>query len=93
MCIRDSQLPQELYPDGTAIMNTLQQIAGAIGTAVAVSFMSFGQAKYIATTANPTASESVTQALTAGIQTSFFFVFAMAIIAFICTLLIKRVKV
>ncbi|MBW7456661.1 DHA2 family efflux MFS transporter permease subunit, partial [Paenibacillus sepulcri] len=26
-----NQLPREFYPDGTAIMNTLQQVAGAIG--------------------------------------------------------------
>lgn len=33
-----NQLPPELYPHGTAIMNTLQQVAGAIGTAVEFQF-------------------------------------------------------
>ncbi|MBJ8192610.1 MFS transporter, partial [Bacillus cereus] len=37
-----NQLPAEMYPDGTAIMNTLQQIAGAIGIAMAVSVMTSG---------------------------------------------------
>ncbi|KAF9116221.1 hypothetical protein BGX30_005996 [Mortierella sp. GBA39] len=41
-----NQLPREYYPDGTAIMNTLQQVAGAIGTALAVSVMSAGQEHY-----------------------------------------------
>lgn len=30
-------LPEKLYPDGSAIMNTLQQVAGAIGTAAFVT--------------------------------------------------------
>lgn len=37
-----NQLPLEYYPHGTAIMNTLQQVAGAIGTALAVSIMTSG---------------------------------------------------
>ncbi|WP_010290188.1 DHA2 family efflux MFS transporter permease subunit [Kurthia massiliensis] len=34
-----NQLPQRLNPHGTAINNTLQQVAGAIGTAVMVTIM------------------------------------------------------
>ncbi|GAB0170044.1 DHA2 family efflux MFS transporter permease subunit [Lysinibacillus sp. CTST325] len=34
-----NQLPQIMNPHGTAINNTLQQVAGAIGSAVMVSFM------------------------------------------------------
>ena len=30
-------LPRSLYPDGSAIMNTLQQVAGAVGTALFVA--------------------------------------------------------
>lgn len=30
-------LPRNLYPDGSAIMNTLQQVAGAVGTALFVA--------------------------------------------------------
>lgn len=37
-----NQLPPALYPHGSAIMNTVQQVAGAIGTAVAISIMSVG---------------------------------------------------
>ncbi|MDH2452426.1 hypothetical protein PQ796_17965 [Priestia megaterium] len=35
-----NQLPKQLYPHGTAIMNTLYQVSGAIGTALFVSIMS-----------------------------------------------------
>src|SRR5690625_7782400 len=34
-----NQLPRELYPDGTALINTLQQVSGAIGTAVSITIM------------------------------------------------------
>ena len=35
-----NQLPQRLYPHGTAMNNTLNQVAGAIGTALLVTVMS-----------------------------------------------------
>lgn len=38
-----NQLPKKLYPHGTAIMTTLQPVAGAIGVSVFVSIMSARQ--------------------------------------------------
>src|SRR5581483_6758205 len=35
-----NQLPARLYPHGTAMNNTLQQVAGAIGSALLVTVMS-----------------------------------------------------
>ena len=46
-----NQLPRQLYPDGTAVMNTLQQVSGAIGTAVAITIMSSTQKAYLANAA------------------------------------------
>lgn len=57
-----NQLPREYYPDGTAIMNTLQQVAGAIGTAVAVSIMSAGQESYYTTHPGGNPIEALTAA-------------------------------
>ncbi|GAA1808842.1 MDR family MFS transporter [Nesterenkonia flava] len=37
-------LPQELYSHGSAVLNTLQQLAGAIGTAALVAVMGLGAA-------------------------------------------------
>ena len=39
-------LPDEKTPDGTAVINTLQQLFGAVGTAVASTVISIGQEKY-----------------------------------------------
>ena len=48
-----NQLTPDLYPHGTALFNTLQQVAGAIGTAIFISKMSSGTTKYMESSANP----------------------------------------
>ncbi|CAI6225805.1 Lincomycin resistance protein LmrB [Bacillus subtilis] len=88
-----NQLPREFYPDGTAIMNTLQQMAGAIGTAVAVSIMAAGQHDYMSTVKNPADPAVIPQALTAGVQHAFVFTMIVAIIGLIGAFFMKRVKV
>ena len=75
-------------------MNTLQQIAGAIGTAVAISIMSAGQAGYISTHgADPTDPAVISQALTAGVQNAFLLALAASIVGLVVSFFIKRVKV
>lgn len=88
-----NQLPRHLHPDGTAFMNTLQQIAGAIGTAVAVSILSKGMASYLSTSANPTALEETAKGMAAGSQNALVFSFIVAIVGFIVSLFIKNVRV
>jgi len=41
-----NQLPRRLYPHGTAMNNTLNQVSAAIGTAMIISFMSIRQQSY-----------------------------------------------
>lgn len=88
-----NQLPRELYPDGTAIMNTLQQVAGAIGTAVAISIMSSGAESFMSTVEDPANPLNPLLAFTSGVQDAFIFAIVMAIIGFIISLFIKRAKV
>ncbi|MDC7125882.1 MAG: MDR family MFS transporter [Spirochaetales bacterium] len=45
-----NQLPPELYPHGTAISNTLQQIGGAFGTSLFIAIMSLHQNKVLTET-------------------------------------------
>ena len=77
-----NQLPRELYPDGTAIMNTLTQVAGAIGTAIAVTIMSI------------TASGAVepTQGMIDGVQNSITFGLVIAVIGLVLSFFIKNVR-
>lgn len=88
-----NELPRELYPDGTAIMNTLQQVAGAIGTAVAISIMSAGAANFMNNVADKANPLNQLLAFTEGIQNGFVFAIIVAVIGFIISLFIKRVKV
>lgn len=88
-----NQLPKKYYPSGTAIMNTLQQIAGAIGTAVSVSIMSSGQQAYLAATKDPTNPIHIPEAITAGIQNGFIFVLFIVVLALIYAFFIKRVDI
>ena len=44
-----NSLPKQYYPDGIAITQTIQQVAGAIGIAVMVSLFSAKQGSYLAT--------------------------------------------
>ncbi|WP_433957267.1 DHA2 family efflux MFS transporter permease subunit [Cytobacillus horneckiae] len=87
-----NQLPKRYYPDGSAIMNTLSQIAGAIGTAVAVSIMAAGQSGYLAAAAS-TDRNAMAEAMTAGVQNAFLFAFVASIIGLIVSFFVKRVKV
>ena len=88
-----NQLPKQYYPSGTAIINTLQQVAGAIGTAVSVSIMSAGQHEYLATVKDPTNPSHIPASLTAGIQNGFIFVLVVTVLALFYAFFIKRVKV
>lgn len=88
-----NQLPRELYPDGTAIMNTLQQVAGAIGTAVAVSIMTAGMNSFMKNAADPADPANAPLAMTAGIQDAFMFAMVVAVIGLVVAFFIKRVHV
>lgn len=76
-----NQLPRELYTDGTAIMNTLQQVAGAVGTAIAITIMSITSKGYD----NPLIG------LVEGVQNSILFGLIISLFAFILSFFIKRV--
>lgn len=43
-----NRLPAHLYPHGTAVSNTLQQVAGAVGTALLVTVMTEGAKSWMA---------------------------------------------
>lgn len=88
-----NQLPLEYYPHGTAIMNTLQQVAGAIGTALAVSIMTSGSKSYMQTVTNPADPLNIGAAFTHGVQNAFIFGMVMAIIGLVIAFFLKRVIV
>jgi DHA2 family lincomycin resistance protein-like MFS transporter len=72
-------LPEHLYSHGSAILSTLQQVAGAMGTALFVSVATLGTAD--ATAGSPDA---------AGLRTAFVVAGCIGLVAFGLTWLIRR---
>lgn len=88
-----NQLERELHPDGSAVVNSMIQTSGAIGTAIAVSILNASQSSYLGKVANPASSKIQAEALIVGIQNAFTFAALISIIGLICALFIKRVSV
>jgi DHA2 family lincomycin resistance protein-like MFS transporter len=85
-----NQLPPELYSHGSAILNTMMQVIGAMGTAVAISILSGGMNKYLATSSAPTMPDEIANAMTAGAQNVFGTMIIIAVIGFIIGLFVRR---
>ncbi|WP_248927844.1 DHA2 family efflux MFS transporter permease subunit [Paenibacillus hamazuiensis] len=88
-----NQLPPELYPHGTAVMNTLQQVAGAIGTAIAISILTSGMEKYLHNSKAPTENTEMANAMTFGSQNVFMFAMIVTLIGLAMAFFIRRVVV
>lgn len=81
-----NQLPREMYADGAAAMNTLNQVAGAAATSIAITLFTTGQNNYMAEF--PTAS--VQAMLAAGTQHAFVYVTVIAVLILIASFFIKN---
>ena len=62
-----SSLPRELSTDGSTALNTMQQVLGAVCTAVATSLLTAGQASYVAA-GGADATLAFTQGFSLGIR-------------------------
>jgi MFS transporter, DHA2 family, lincomycin resistance protein len=82
-------LPRKYYASGSAIMTALQQMGGAIGSALFVSFMTFGQNNYLHNIVNPTAAQQVS-ALVSGVDFAFLIAAVILGVVFILSLFLKR---
>jgi len=80
-----NSLPKQYYPDGIALTQTVQQVAGAIGIAVMVSIMSARQSSYLADVANDAA-----RAAASGSTLVFTIGLVFAIINFVLSLFLKK---
>ena len=81
------QTHRELSTDGSTALNTMQQVLGAVCTAMATSLLTAGQASYVAT-----GGADATLAFTQGSHWGFAFALALAVIGFACALRIKVKK-
>lgn len=85
-----NQLPKQLYPHGTAIMNTLQQVAGAIGVALFISVMASGSRRYMETSEDPTNPLEAIPATISGLHNAFTLGFVLSVLALVISLFIRR---
>ena len=77
-------LPQHLYSHGSAIVSTLQQVAGAAGTALFITVMTRGIAS------GTDAGASVVDATADGIHTALMYGGAISAVAVLVALLVRR---
>ncbi|MEC0230630.1 MDR family MFS transporter [Paenibacillus alba] len=87
-----NQLPRHLYPHGTAILNTLQQVAGAIGTALYISLMSGGQKNYLRGSSDPQSPAEIVRGLANGINNAFWVGVVIALVALVIGLFLRKAK-
>lgn len=87
-----NQLPRKLYAHGTAVMSTLQQVAGAIGVALFISIMSSGMKDYMKTSPDPTNPAEGIPAMVAGLHSAFIIGGALSVLALLIGLFIRRTK-
>lgn len=85
-----NQLPRRYYPHGTAILNTLSQVAGAIGVAFFISIMTSGQSSYLKESSDPTAPAEMTEAMVSGVHNAFLIGFGFALLAIVVAFFTKR---
>lgn len=85
-----NSLPPELYPHGSAALNTLMQVVGAMGTAVAISILTGGKNKYLAASSTPTMPSEVANAISEGAQHVFWTMMLIAVVGFIIGLFVRR---
>lgn len=78
-----NQLPRHLVAHGTAIYNTLQQIAGGMGIALFIGVMSSRSTRYLQHSLDPTAVHEKTQSVLNGLQTVFLIEFILAILVLV----------
>jgi MFS transporter, DHA2 family, lincomycin resistance protein len=83
-------LPPHLYPHGTAIISTLQQVAGAVGTALLVSIMTSTSKRFMENTLMKDDPAQQILAMIAGMKNSFLLAFGLLAIAWIASFFIKR---
>lgn len=85
-----NQLPKKMYPHGTAIMTTLQPIAGAIGVSVFISLMNAKQAHFLEKAEAPTHPATIKASMVEGVEFVYLIALGLSIIALIMSFFVYR---
>lgn len=83
-------LPKQLGTHGTAVNNTVRQIAGAIGTAVVITIYTVQATSHAATVmqSNPSTTPEILKSLASilGASDAYYFMMILSVAAFVITL-------
>lgn len=85
-----NQLPKALYPHGTAVMTTLQPVAGAIGVSVFISIMNGRQQHFLKSAQSPESTATIHQGMVAGVELVYFISLIMALVAVVLVFKVYR---
>ncbi|MBG9916766.1 multidrug MFS transporter [Bacillus sonorensis] len=84
-----NQVPKPLYPHGSAIMNTVNQVSGAIGPALYTTILTTVSNRFIHQSALTNEKDLQMQGMTAGVHTVYYVAIGFAIVALALSFLIK----
>lgn len=87
-----NELPKKLYPHGTAVMSTLQPLSGAIGVSVFISLYNAKQNQFLQTVAEPTATESIRQAMEIATEHVYFIIFLFTLVTVALSFFVYRAR-
>lgn len=87
-----NQISPEYYAHGSAIFSTLQQVAGAIGSALFIATMTARSSSHLAKSSNPTDVTEQLTASVAGYSDTFMLGFIISIIAVVVSLFLRKNK-
>jgi EmrB/QacA subfamily drug resistance transporter len=93
-----NQLPQRLNAHGTAVSNTIRQVAGAVGTSLLVTVMTDRTNSHLqdmiptAAAKGLTQGELVTEASIQGVNDAYLVIIGIGIIGLLLSFFIKKVK-
>ncbi|WP_256243542.1 hypothetical protein [Bacillus sp. V3B] len=79
-----NSLPKQYYPDGIAITQTIEQVAGAVGIAVLVSLFSAKQGSILA------AGSELPEVAASGSSTVFYISLVLAVLNIVLSLFMKK---
>lgn len=84
-----NSISKENYAHGIAIMNTMQQLAAAIGSSLFISIMSASQINYLKHVSNPNGANEKISAVVTGFDHALVVAIIFIIVAFVLSLFLK----
>lgn len=87
-----NQLPKKLYPHGTAVMTTLQPVAGAIGVSAFISIMNARKNSVLDNASVPTDPLEISKAMVSGVELVYMIALGFTIIALVVSFFVYRAE-